>query len=85
MAYGKRQDKLFLILGFFLCIALIQCRSLLPLSGTLKGNDEESQILSEYVSDQKGYVESFNLEDLSDEVRYKLPGMNTWLCFGGAV
>ncbi|XP_001338098.5 uncharacterized protein wu:fi34b01 [Danio rerio] len=73
MAYGKRQDKLFVILSFFLCIVLIQCRSLLPLSETLKGDDEESQIISEYVSDQKGYVESFNLEHLSDDVRYKLP------------
>lgn len=69
MAYGKIWEKLFVILSFFTCIILIDCLSLLQLSGTQEAKDEENKIMSEqFMSDHEGYDELLaDVEFLGDD------------------
>lgn len=57
MAYGKVQEKLFVSLSFSTCIILIDCLSLLPLSGTQKAKEESKIISGQLMSDREGYDE----------------------------
>lgn len=66
MAYGKIRQKLFV---FFTCIILIECRSVLELSGTQETNDGGSGIISEQsMSDHEGFDESLtDFEHIGDD------------------
>ncbi|XP_048020432.1 uncharacterized protein LOC125251453 isoform X2 [Megalobrama amblycephala] len=57
MAYGKVQEKLLVSLSFSTCIILIDCLSLLPLSGTQKAKKESKIISGQLMSDREGYNE----------------------------
>lgn len=68
MAYGKVQEKLFVSLSFSTCIILIDCLSLLSLSGTQKGKEESKNISGQLMSDQEGDDELFaDLKYLGDD------------------